>query len=87
MAIRDAFMFIRQAGCDETLRARIALAGPPTDLAEIVAIAETLGLAFTEDELRLAFARDWNMRRLRYDLSAVGGDASAKTEAPTTNLR
>lgn len=82
MSIRDALEFIQLAYRDENVRASIAELDPQDDLNEIVTLANDLGLVFSADELRTAFATDWNMRRFFYNTERSNNPESVDQNVP-----
>lgn len=66
MSVQNALHFIKKLGEDEGLKTKIRAIGADADLEFMVSIGAETGLDFTVEELRVAFTRDWSMRRYFY---------------------
>lgn len=60
----QALKFIDRIGRDDSLRQRLAELGPNAKLKKVVSLAGENGFVFTEEQLRLAFAKEWKIRKL-----------------------
>lgn len=68
MSVKDALDFIQHVEKDGKLKDKIRKLGEYADLEEITKIGGEEGFGFTVEELRIAFARDWDVRRRFYSL-------------------
>jgi len=66
MSLQNALSFIQKVGEEKSLQDKIRAVGKGVDLDEIMRIGLEEGFAFTVDELKSAFGKDWLMRRLYY---------------------
>jgi predicted ribosomally synthesized peptide with nif11-like leader len=70
MSIQDAMKFIQRVGNDEKLKDKIRGLGDSDDLEDIKRIGVEEGFNFSIEELRIAFAKDWAIRRNFYSSKA-----------------
>lgn len=63
LGVGAAFAFIELLQHDEELQTMVAGRAGTCELDWLCALAKARGYAFTEQELRQAFAADWQMRR------------------------
>lgn len=66
-------LFIDAVRRDEELARRVAALGPDATLAQLSRIGAAAGFAFSEDQLRTAYARDWSMRAIRFSSKSSTG--------------
>jgi predicted ribosomally synthesized peptide with nif11-like leader len=66
MSVQSALLFIQRVTEDEPVREAVAGLGQDPELLDLVAIGRRLGLEFSVEDLREAFARDWAMRRAHF---------------------
>jgi len=72
MSVQNALHFIQKIGEEEGLKAKIRTAGTDADLEFMVNIGAETGLDFSSEEFRIAFIRDWSIRRYFYCSDAAG---------------
>ena len=66
MSIHDAMAFIQKVAEERTLQQKIQALDDEGCLADIVKIGIEAGFEFSEEELRTAFANDWDARYTFY---------------------
>lgn len=66
MSETAALRFIERVAGDLALQSRLRRLEPPGDLEQVVRIAAHAGFEFDVEELRAAFATDYEMRRRFY---------------------
>jgi predicted ribosomally synthesized peptide with nif11-like leader len=72
MSVQTALRFIQSVGEDEALRGKVRALGREADLGSLVQIGMEAGFAFTAEELRAAFERDWAIRWVFYSSHRLG---------------
>lgn len=70
MSIQDAMKFIEEVGKDKKLREKIRGLEGSADLEEVIRIGIDEGFNFSIEELRVAFAKDCEIRRKYYSSKA-----------------
>ena len=66
MSTQDAMKFIQEVGKDEKLKDKIRGLGDSADLEGLKSIGVEEGFNFSIEEFRIAFAKDWEMRKRFY---------------------
>jgi len=66
MSVQDALAFIHKLGSRPDLQEKLCSLGDRAELKDMVDLGSREGLDFTNEELQIAFSRDWKMRRLYY---------------------
>jgi Nif11 domain len=66
MPLQDALDFFQVVRRSPDVQEQIAAWGPAPSLSQVVELADRLGFAFSQAELRAAFRHDWTMRWLHH---------------------
>ena len=66
MSTQDAMKFIQEVGKDEKLKDKIRGLGDSADLEGLKRIGVEEGFNFSIEEFRIAFAKDWEIRKRFY---------------------
>lgn len=73
MTVPDALAFIQKLGSRPDLQEKLRSLGHRAELKDLVDMGGQEGHAFTDEELRVAFAKDWSIRRVFYGAEKLSG--------------